>query len=1348
VAILLAFLGVLPLAAAAQPAPGAAQPAVTVEPAVTQAIQANGRTDFWVMFAAEADTSAAYGIADWAARGQYVYDQLTRTAAESQAGLVGALTARGIPHQAFHAVNAVRINGGDQAALDLAVATPGVSRVLAPRTYAIPEPAPEADSAPNVIEWGISNINADDVWSTFGVRGEGIVVANIDTGVQFDHPALVNQYRGNTGGGTFNHNYNWFDAAGNCATAPCDLNGHGTHTMGTMVGDDGSGNQIGVAPAAKWIAANGCCPSDAALIASGEWMLAPEDLNGANPRPDLRPHIINNSWGSTIPSNDPFMEEILEDWADAGIFGQWSNGNSGPNCNTSGSPGSRIINYSAGAYDINNVIAGFSARGPGQDGEIKPNIAAPGVNVRSSLPGNAYGNFSGTSMASPHVAGTIALMWSAAPSLVGNTPTTKTILDDTARNLEDLQCGGTADDNNVWGEGRVDAFAAVQASPRGPTGTLSGTVTDESTGAGIAGATVSLTVGGLPRSATTDANGNYSFSALPVGTYDVTASAFGYGSETASATITEGATTILDFALAPVPNVTVSGTVTDGSGHGWPVYAKVSVQGTSVSDYSNPFSGEYSVTLPANATYTFVTTPQYPGYETLTETVVVGSSNLAHDIELVVDAEACAAPGYQFGGTGLPTEDFNDEVLPDGWTVVDHAGTGEVWRFDNPGNRQNLTGGDGGFAIVDSDFFGTDLTQDTSLVTPLIDLTGVADPVIRFNQDFNWWVLGLDEQANVDLSIDGGATWTTVLNQQDADVPGPRLESVPIPQAANEPDVQVRFHYGPADFEFWWQVDNVAVGACEPIDGGLVAGIVRDDNTNAGIVGATVTSEDDPDTSATTAATPDDPGLADGFYWLFSSLTGRHDFTASAENYVSQTRRVNVAPDATTQANFRLGAGLLTLNRDSVSATVRMGDSASRTFRITNEGTAPASVELTESGGDFEILGGTGPSATGGVLRHTDNPAPAAAGSSRAASGLGSQERDGAGWATNGPAGSGRSASPMVPQSNAPNAITITHSLSQEIVQFNSVACTGGGTTRDNGYLRTFVLEDFDITGDFNVTNVSFGIETLTIPQDVTVNLYTLEGEFVYANMTLIGSTVASLSPQDLTIVDVPVEGTAPAGSTLVVEVDVPDMPTGAFFIGSNPDGQTAPSYLRSATCGLPEPTDAAEVGFPDMHIVMNVTGDAGGDVPWLSVNPPSFTLQPGQSVVASVIMDGNVDQPGTYTAQVAIGEDTPYSVGPVDVTMNVPAPRSWGKITGTVTSIACGGGGGPIEGAIVQIDGLQFDVTLLTGEDGTYAYWLGSSNNPLRMIVAANDHIPQTRVARIIRGQTVVENFALREIC
>src|SRR5690606_23274644 len=153
----------------------------------------------------------------------------------------------------------------------------------------------------DAVEWGIANINADDVWTEFGVTGEELVIANIDTGVDYTHPALVNQYRGNNGDGTFDHNYNWFDAAGAGSDEPVDFEGHGTHTMGTMVGSDGGDNQIGVAPGARWIAANGCCPTDEALITSGEWMLAPTDLNGENPLPSMRPHIINNSWGSGAP---------------------------------------------------------------------------------------------------------------------------------------------------------------------------------------------------------------------------------------------------------------------------------------------------------------------------------------------------------------------------------------------------------------------------------------------------------------------------------------------------------------------------------------------------------------------------------------------------------------------------------------------------------------------------------------------------------------------------------------------------------------------------------------------------------------------------------------------------------------------------------------------------------------------------------------------------------------------------------------------------------------------------------------------------------------------------------------
>src|SRR5699024_7703874 len=134
--------------------------------------------------------------------------------------------------------------------------------------------------------------------------------------------------------------------------------------------------QIGVAPGATWVSANGCCPSDEALISSGEWMLAPTRVDGTDPDPSMRPHVINNSWGSMVPSNDPFMEDISEAWAAAGQFGVWANGNSGPDCESSGSPGSRIINYSVGNYEVDHSINFSSGRGAGQDGEIKPNISA------------------------------------------------------------------------------------------------------------------------------------------------------------------------------------------------------------------------------------------------------------------------------------------------------------------------------------------------------------------------------------------------------------------------------------------------------------------------------------------------------------------------------------------------------------------------------------------------------------------------------------------------------------------------------------------------------------------------------------------------------------------------------------------------------------------------------------------------------------------------------------------------------------------------------------------------------------------------------------------------------------
>jgi len=605
VSAVLAAIGLLVIPAAAQPSTTSAN---KIEKSVAAELNTEGNADFYVEFAEQADLSAASAIADWNQRGEAVVAALQRTATASQSDVRKQLDLTGADYQPFWVANTILVRNGSNSLAQTLASVDNVTRLRAPRTYALPQPAPgTAEATIDTVEWGVNRIRADAVWSTFGVRGEGITVANIDTGVDFDHPALVNQYRGNSGGGTFDHNYNWFDPShvcGNPSLAPCDNNNHGSHTMGTMVGFDGGANEIGVAPGARWIAAKGCesssC-SDTALLSSGQWVLAPTDLNGANPRADLRPNIVNNSWGGG--GGDTWYLATVNAWRASGIFPAFSNGNSGPACGTSGSPGDYAESFSSGAFDINNVIASFSSRGPAAAG-IKPNLSAPGVNVRSSINGGGYAAFSGTSMASPHTAGTVALMWSAAPSLVGDLTQTSALLNQTATDTSDLTCGGTAGNNNVWGEGKLDAFVAVEQSPRGPVGTLNGTVTNANGGAPISGAQVNVT-GPVNRSSTTGASGTYQFT-LPIGTYSITVSAFGFGNGAATVDVTEGQTTTQDFALTPAPSGTLSGTVSSASG---PVAnAIVTITGTPIAPATTDAAGHYSFASVPNGTYTVTVT--------------------------------------------------------------------------------------------------------------------------------------------------------------------------------------------------------------------------------------------------------------------------------------------------------------------------------------------------------------------------------------------------------------------------------------------------------------------------------------------------------------------------------------------------------------------------------------------------------------------------------------------------------------------------------------------------------------------------------------------------------------------
>jgi hypothetical protein len=484
----------------------------------------------------------------------------------------------------------------------------------------------------------------------------------------------------------------------------------------------------------------------------------------------------------------------------------------------------------------------------------------------------------------------------------------------------------------------------------GPHGDLTGTVTNSGNGNPIAGALVSTSNG----STTTDAQGHYSLT-LPAGTYDVTYSAFGFNTHTESGVvITDGGTTTVNVALDPAPSVTLSGTVTDGGGHGWPLYTRIEITGRPGGPiYTDPVTGEYSVEIPANATYSIKYTATLPGYQVVVDDVVVGGGDTTHDVAVPIQ-DNCTAPGYQFNFTEALSQNFNSGTLPPGWAVTDEIGNGETWAFQDLANRGNLTGGDGAFAIIDSDRFGPGHTQDTSLVTPSVDLSTAGTPIVRFNEDYLAWPL--DVFVDVDVSVDGGTTWMNAFHNLSSRR-GPRVNTVPIPQAGNQANVKVRWRYR-STFGFWWEVDNAFVGnrSCDPIPGGLVVGNVFDANTNSGLNGATVTSNDRPAEKATTGATPDDSNNPDGYYQLFSSLTGSHPFTASKSLYQSQTQTVDVAADDATRADFTLGSGRLEVSPTSLTSTQVLGSTATRTLNIENTGTAPAEFELGERKGSFQIL--------------------------------------------------------------------------------------------------------------------------------------------------------------------------------------------------------------------------------------------------------------------------------------------------------------------------------------------------------------------------------------------------------
>jgi len=451
---LLLIVGVMPMAAGARPAQPAALPALDED--LLAALDNGGAAAFFVKMSVEADLRTAFGL-PWAERGAFVWRALQEVAEKSQAPVLGYAEEHQLEAESLLAVNAVYIRRGDlRSALDLA-ALPGVAYLRLEHVYPVEELAtPEGE-----VSWGLVDVKAPDVWG-MGYRGAGAKVASIDTGVQWDHPALIGQYGCPDDPG---NPACWYDPANICGGVPCDNNGHGTHVTGTMAADDDPSlaHTVGVAPDTTWIACKGCesaACSDYALNACADWVLAP----GGDPA--NRPDAVNNSWGGG--GGDPWYQAKVQAWLAAGIFGGFSAGGTGPGCATLGSPCDYPEVFCTTGHAEDRIHASFASVGPGAFGDApytKPNISAPAVNIWSTLPSSSWAVYSGTSMASPHSIGAVALILSACPSLKGDVFGLFEVLQDNADPAPDGSCGAPPGDagNYTYGYGYLNVLGALEA---------------------------------------------------------------------------------------------------------------------------------------------------------------------------------------------------------------------------------------------------------------------------------------------------------------------------------------------------------------------------------------------------------------------------------------------------------------------------------------------------------------------------------------------------------------------------------------------------------------------------------------------------------------------------------------------------------------------------------------------------------------------------------------------------------------------------------------------------------------------------------------------------------------------
>ncbi|HEX7769691.1 MAG TPA: S8 family serine peptidase, partial [Dokdonella sp.] len=1242
---------------------------VKVDPALLAAVSRGEAPAVLVKFRGEADLSSAFGMTDGDARATWVYETLTSFAAQKQAQARQTLAGQFQLSEAAHDYtvlwidNSIAIAGMSAPMLDALRAAPNVKEIRLQREIPLPV-EPDAESPPwqtFAIETNLTHIQVPDVWA-LGFKGAGIVVANIDTGVRHTHQSLVGKYRGNLGGGSFNHNYNWYDPYNHSAT-PRTSHPHGSHTMGTMVGDDGSANQTGVAPDAKWMACigfgagGGSGATDAGLLECGQWALAPYPTSGSGtPDPTRHADVVNNSWGDCGQSYDNWYEGVINGWIAAGIVPIFSNGNASncgypnnPPLNTVGNPArsGKVLGIGSTSKDTGQY-APHSNKGPTDNpnpglptypdpagfANLKPNVSAPGVNIRAAnnTSDSAYYLSNGTSMSAPHAAGLVALMWNAAPCLKGNYAITGTLMMNTATAIP-VNTGSPSDGpgnvpNQATGWGEINALGAVNAAiaycagggDLPPTLQKSFAPTDIVQGTN---STLTLTLGNVNATpATLDANlvDNLPAGVVVAGTPSASTTCTG-GSVGASA----GGSTVTLNAGAQIP---ATGTCT------------VTVSVTA------PAAGSFVNTIPAGG----LSTDKGDSQSAASATLTVNDGTTFQCSGPINHALAATTAGTSINwATGAIEDDDNAGFDLNIWN---NGGLAMYWASAPAGNAAVAP------ATNSSDYT---VLQAGATVGPASTWSRTAGAMTSFRAGVDGY-LGFRYEC-AEGTCYGYAHFTTTA-------------------ATGYPATLVDYCHDTS-------------GAAVTIGGG---GTNHTVTPSVGTPSGTI-SPSTPQSVADGATTQFTLTPAAGFQ--IDNVGGTCGGSLAGNVYTTNA----ITADCTVIANFETSGGgtdpVIQVAPGALAFEVAAGAGDSEALTIANIGGGTLTWNITTAE----------PATVDRNASKADTPRARPLTSLRQGGPMGPV----AGLASHG----GHIAATPGGSTELLGATDMSQTADTVIAAANSIACP----TPENRLLRRFYFNEHPGAGN-TIESVDVGVQEGVSNQTLTVNLYSIPhgtpvDTIPTSALTLIGTGTRAISAaDDNTLVNVPVAGTIAdtAANDLVVEVVAT---TDAFYIGATTAAETHTGFIMAPNCGATEPAPIHSLGpdFANTNIIIVAnTVDGGGDVcdspatiPWLTLTPTNGSTPAGQSSNVDVGVDATGLAAGDYHAMLCVNSNdpaTPLVQVPLDLTVT-------GGSTGACSAgdtIFCDGFD-PAAGPFVQpVQDPSFEAT--TADAGSNPFWEGTDSN------------------------------------